>query len=166
MQLEKDNMKGKLFTGRIYDYRKIKIYYPEVLPICVMRWSPKRIDLKKHGILHFLGLAPSVKLLNWYKKKMRKKKMSLRDKEIIWKNFVNDFMEYIEKDSLAQEERFLLRGLLIKGTNIVLLCHEKFNENCHRKILPSLLLTEKELESGIYCGEVSFEETMQTTLDL
>jgi hypothetical protein len=157
---------GRLYTGRIYDYRKIKVNYPDVLPICVMRWAPRMVNLKKQGILHFVGLSPSAKLLSKYKKKSQKKKMSLREKETIWKNFLVEYIGQIEKDSLAQEERFLVRSLLLKETNIVLLCHEKSDEDCHRYALPTLLLNEGELEDGVYCGEVSFGETIQKTLDL
>ena len=158
-------MKGRLFTGRIYEHRKIKHHYPDVLLVCVMRWAPKRIDLKKSKILHLQALSPSANLLTRYKKKMQKK-MSLREKEAIWKNFVTDYVTQIQKDSKAQDERFFIRSLLAKGTKITLLCHEGINEDCHRRILPDLLLTEKELKDGVYRGEVSFEETIQMKLDL
>jgi uncharacterized protein (DUF488 family) len=68
------------------------------------------------------------------------------------------------------QDRFDIRLLLERGQNVVLLCHEKAEEDCHRKVLPYLLLNEEELDT--YKGELVFEEdgeqtklTEQTKLD-
>jgi uncharacterized protein YeaO (DUF488 family) len=158
-------VKGKLYTGRIYDYQKIREEYGKVLLICVMRWQPRFLNLEKKNILHLLGLSPSPKLLGFYKKRMQRKKISVREKEDIWKEYVKRFLKEME-GSLAQQDRFLVRCLLGQGVNIVLLCHESADQNCHRRILPSVILTGEEFEDGVFCGEVILGDTIQTKLDL
>lgn len=150
-------MKGRLYTGRIYDHAKLKAEYPKVLRICVMRWPPRFINLKEHGILHYTGLAPPVKLLQYYKKQKKT--------EENWKKFVEKMVKYLETDDMARKDIFSVRYMLLVGTDIVLLCHERADEDCHRRILPSVILTEEELADGVYQGELCFDETIQLKLD-
>jgi len=148
-------MKGQLFTGRVYDFRKIKERYPKVLLISVMRWHPRYIRLEANGIMHMKSLSPSIKLLKYYQEKEKSERN--------WRSFVTAYANEFMESKLAADGRFLIRNLLIHGTDIVLLCHEKKNENCHRKILPSLLLNEREI-GEIYQGEVVLEDSIQETL--
>ena len=150
-------MRGQLLTGRIYDYAKLRAEYPDILQICVMRWSPRFINLEKNKILHFRGLSPPVKLLKAYQKKAKTEKN--------WKAFVERMVRHLEKDSMAQQDRFTVRHMLLAGTKIVLLCHERMDEDCHRTLLPYYILTEEELNAGVYKGELCFDETTQLKLD-
>ena len=150
-------MRGQLHTGRIYDYAKLKAEYPKVLQICVMRWSPRFISLEKNGILHFSGLSPPAKLLKAYQKKAK------TDKN--WKSFIEKMVDHLEKDDMAKKDIFSLRYMLMAGTQIVLLCHEQVDENCHRHMLPHVILTEKEITEGVFQGELCFDESIQLRLD-
>lgn len=149
-------MKGQLFTGRIYDFKKLKEDNPFLLLACVMRWPPRYINLKKEGIIHLPGLSPPIKLLKAYQKKEKSEKN--------WKSFVEKFVKHMQKDNQAAQDTFTVRYLLIKGTQIVLLCHEHADENCHRQILPHLILNEGEIADGIYKGELCYDESIQTKL--
>jgi len=148
-------MKGQLWTGRVYDFGKIKERYPKMLLISVMRWHPRYIRLAANGILHMKSLSPSIKLLKYYQEKDKSEKN--------WRSFVTAFAEEFLESKLAGDDRFLIRNLLIRDTDIVLLCHEKRNENCHRKVLPSLLLNENEIDE-VYQGEIVLEDMVQETL--
>jgi uncharacterized protein YeaO (DUF488 family) len=150
-------VEGRLYTGRIYDHARIKAEYPKVLRICVMRWPPRFIKLKENGITHFTGLSPPAKLLAYYKKREKNEKN--------WKSFVEKMVEHLETDDMARKDIFSLRYLLLAGTQVVLLCHEKADENCHRHILPQIVLTEEDLNAGVYKGELCFDETIQLRLD-
>ena len=150
-------MDGRLYTGRIYDHAKIRQEYPKLLQICVMRWPPRFINLKANKILHYLGLAPPVKLLKYYQKQKKT--------EENWKKFVEKMLRYLVTDDLAEKDIWSVRYLLLAGTDVVLLCHEHFDENCHRRLLPDVILTEKEQEAGVYQGEIYFDESVQTKLD-
>jgi len=157
------NMEGKLFSGRIYDYPKIRQYYPKALLICVMRWPPRMINLKKKRILHFVGLAPSLRLLNNYKKRAQKK-LSLREEELVWEDYIETFYEEQNTNEEAIRDKDLVRNLLRNGTDVVLLCHEKSHENCHRKLLPDIILTKTQIENNVYQGEVVLEDIVQMKL--
>jgi len=148
-------MKGRLYIGRVYEFRKIKERYPKMLLISVMRWHPRYIRLEANEILHMKCLSPSIKLLKYYQEKEKSEKN--------WQSFVTAFAEEFMESKLAADGRFLVRNLLMHGTDIVLLCHEKRNENCHRKVLPSLLLNEDEIDE-VYQGEVVLENMVQETL--
>jgi len=150
-------VKGSLYCGRIYDYAKLRAEYSDILQICVMRWSPRFINLEKNKILHFRGLSPPVKLLRAYQKKAKT--------EENWKAFVKRMVRHLEKDNMAQQDRFTVRNMLLAGTKIIFLCHEPMDENCHRSLLPYYVLTEKELDAGVYKGELCFDETVQLKLD-
>jgi len=150
-------MEGRLYSGRIYDHTKLKAEYPKVLRICVMRWPPRFINLKEHGILHYTGLAPPVKLLRYYQKQKKTADS--------WKMFVEKMVEHLETDEMARKDIFSIRYMLSVGTHIILLCHERADEDCHRRMLPSMILTEEELAAGMYAGELYFDETIQLRLD-
>jgi len=150
-------MRGQLFTGLIYDYAKLKAEYPDILQICVMRWSPRFINLEKNNILHFPGLSPPAKLLKAYQKKKKTEKN--------WKDFVGKMVKHLERDGFAKDDRFTIRYMLMAGTKIILLCHEPMDEDCHRRLLPHYILTEDELDAEVYKGELCFDETIQLKLD-
>jgi uncharacterized protein YeaO (DUF488 family) len=155
-EVEVEEMKGKLWTGRIYDFKKMKAQNPSLLLVCVMRWPPKYINLKKEGILHMPALSPAPKLLKSYQKQEKN--------EDNWRSFVEKFVRQLERDVDAMRDRFTLRYILVKGTQIVLLCHERIDEHCHRQILPYIILNDREIDAGVYQGELCFETSVQTKL--
>lgn len=146
-------LEGNLFTGRIYEYKKIRNKYPKSLLVCVMRWAPKYINLKDNKIIHLLGLAPSEKLLRRYRKQKRSGKFS---RALMWHMFLKDFMKELQESDMATQDILLVRKLLSGGTDVVLLCHEKIDEeDCHRQALPYLILTGDEIVD-VYHGEIKF----------
>ena len=131
---------GNLWTGRVYDFRKIREYYSSATLICVMRWPPKYISLQKEGIEHIPSLSPTVENFQRYKKEQN------------WEKFMRKFVSDFKKNEEAQKDLDDIEERLRLGENIVFLCHEKANENCHRKLLAYLLR-----DDDYYKGEVSLE---------
>lgn len=153
---------GSLWTGRIYDYKKIREIFPNIIQICVMRWPPKYLDLKKEGIQHMLSFAPSMKLLNEYKK--QRKDPIKDDFDEAWFMFIRGLYDEFSGNALVMEDRFKIRRALQDGESVVLLCHEKAGENCHRMMLPYIILTDDEMTT--YKGEMGFEPAVvQTKFD-
>ncbi len=109
-----------------------------------------------------LSLAPSMQLLNKYKK--QRKDPIKEDFDEAWYMFIRDLYNEFSGNALVMEDRFKIRRALQDGESVVLLCHEKAGENCHRMMLPYIILTDEEMET--YKGEMTFETvTMQTKLD-
>jgi uncharacterized protein YeaO (DUF488 family) len=144
---------GSLWTGRIYDYKKIKETFPNIKLICVMRWPPRYINFVKEGIEHIDALAPSISLLQWYKKEREGENFA--DEFLLWHEYLRRFHKEFRESELAQEARFNIRADLHDGYDIVLLCHERADENCHRRALPYLILNDG--EEDIYKGEMKFD---------
>jgi len=108
-----------------------------------MRWPPKYISLQKEGIEHIPSLSPSIKLLKKYQKKQD------------WDAFIKDFVFEFKENDYAQNDLDEIHGRLKQGEDIVLLCHEKSDEPCHRKLLAHLLPE----DDDYYKGEVNVDDT-------
>ena len=147
------SFEGSLWTGRIYDHQKIRKLMPDAILVCVMRWPPRYVSLKKEGIEHVPSFSPSRKLLKWAREPQED--IAWADEKMRWEVFLQRFVLEFKENEQALIDRNAIREDLKAGATIVLLCHERPEQNCHREILPYLLLEEDEM----YCfkGEVSFE---------
>lgn len=154
-------MTGDIWTGRIYDAEKVKkLFSNDTFLICVMRYAPRYINLKEKGIIHMPDLGPSKQLLKWYK--MNKDKLK---EEILWLEFLKKFVKEQKASTKVDDLRMKIRRSLLKGATVVLFCHEKAGEYCHRLVLPHLILTDEERET-CYRGEITFKlPTYQKKLD-
>ena len=76
----------------------------------------------------------------------------------MWQDFVQRFIDEIKNSNESKKDVGLVRNLLKVGNDVVLLCHEKPEEHCHRQILPYLILTDDELDGGIFQNELFLKE--------
>ena len=89
--------------------------------ICVMRWVKKDYKYDKW----LVDLAPSKGLLTVY-----------RNKEITWNTYVLAYLGQMEsKEELIAK----LRKISDSGKTITLLCWEKTDKFCHRRLLKKLI---------------------------
>lgn len=110
---------------------KTKSIYDKVEPsdgkrILVMRKWPRGIGREKNKIdLWMKDVGPSVELLDdWNKRKIR------------WQEYEKRYLKEMESQIIKIEE---LAKLAIKEGSITLLCKEKTDDKCHRRLLLILL---------------------------
>lgn len=126
---------GKLFTARVYDYAKLKEAHPKARFVCVMRFPPKFIPAE---VKRMRSMSPSIKTLAEYKKA----------------NDFDGFTKAFEKEVLSnpdfKDDACNVCDMLV-AQDVVLMCHEKYGENCHRHLLPKLILGN---DMSAYGGEL------------
>ena len=106
------------------------VYFDKIDPddglrLLIMRKWPRGIGWEKNKIDKWMkDLAPSTELLNdWNQKKI-------------------DFKEYTKRyleEMKAQEDKINELRQLAKDNMITLLCHEKGDNECHRRLLKDLI---------------------------
>lgn len=79
-------------------------------------------------------VAPSWNLLNYYKSTQESVGDDKKSLELLWQNYEEDYLKQIRESSEAQDwiEKRSADALL---GNILLVCYEKSNERCHRRLL-------------------------------
>ena len=79
-------------------------------------------------------VAPSWKLLNYYKSTSKSLGNDEKASQILWQNYEEDYLKQIRESSEAQDWIQKRSADAILG-NILLICYEKSNEHCHRRLL-------------------------------
>lgn len=130
-------MVGMLYTGRIYDHKKIRQQLPDARLICVMRrpWRYCPSDIPK-----LVSLGPPIDLHN----ETREAVENGYDGPEFKMSYSARYMAHLLlgdgeecPEDLTQKILHDVRG----GSDIVLLCHEKAGEFCHRKLLYHFLIS-------------------------
>lgn len=118
----------KIYTG----YFAKVAQYPH--PISIARYKPKWLG----GIPEYIQLAPSGKLLGWYKDAIRDAKNSLEIEKINDKYKVQFTYENLLPVG-AEKIYNWLENLANRDPEITLLCYEKSGDFCHRYIVTEFL---------------------------
>lgn len=146
---------GYLYTGRIYDFEKIRYKHPDIHLISVMRYNPRWISserIKKSNIELLPILGPPPKLLSETKKSLQD---STIDELEIQIRYTSRYFDYLfnNMESLSKIEDIV--KMIEDGSNIVLLCNENPGEFCHRRLLYHLIINRTGNEVG--GGEIKIE---------
>ena len=117
-----------VFTGRIYDHKKISAIFPDALLVSVMR-KPWRFTPRHVKIMQELG--PPVPLLKYCKEHADVEGQELINLQAYYS------AEYFKHlyDGFAGADLGELRLLMNTYDKVILLCSEKSGEFCHRHLL-------------------------------
>lgn len=133
-----------IFSGRIYNHKRIREKYPDALLISVMR-KPWRYTPRDIIIMPDLG--PPEILLNYVRSHLDNKGQALVDLQAY---YVTEFFKYLNNEAGAALKE--LNELMLHDSDmIILLCSEEPGEFCHRHLLRYYLLDNYDILNG---GEI------------
>lgn len=104
-------------------------------------------------LVTYLPYAEKLEELKKLKEDASKVKEYLEFRKQIEDEYIKSYYDTRLKDLDVKELLYILKEKF--GYNIILLCHEKVDEFCHRRLDADYI----ELETGIYIPEVSVDET-------
>jgi uncharacterized protein YeaO (DUF488 family) len=114
---------AKLYTTYLANMKKVS--RDKMIMVFVARFAPKAMNLDNREIVQFTQLSPSPMLLGDWKKGV-----------ITWEVFETRFLEEIENRTLALSTIDVIADKIKnRGRDICLVCFEKDNNFCHRRIL-------------------------------
>ncbi len=128
MKKQQRSVSTLIFTGRIYDHKKIREQFPEALLVCVMR-NPWRYTPR--DILRLRDLGPPEQLLKYCKEHEGAKGQALINLQAY---YTAEYFRHLY-DGLAGADLGQLQLLMNDYDKVILLCHEKRGEFCHRHLL-------------------------------
>lgn len=103
-------------------------------------------------LVTYLPYKEKLEMLKNYKNDLYRTKEYLKLKKQIEDEYIKSFYEIRLKDLDIKELLFMLNEKF--GSSIILLCHERVDEFCHRRLVADYI----ELETGLYIPEVCIDE--------
>ena len=139
------NVSTLVFTGRIYNHKKIREKFPDALLVSVMR-KPWRYATR--DIVTLKELGPPGKLLSYAHDHVDAEGQDLVNLQAY---YTAEYFKHLNGNGDAKRELSGLEHLMDTHEKVVLLCHEYSGEFCHRHLLRYFVVDDWDYMNG---GEI------------